>query len=191
MHTPETRSLDAPAPPGWYALFTRYQHEKAVAQALSSKGQEVYLPLHRSVRQWQDRTKQLWLPLFPGYVFLRGAMDRQLQILTTPGVIHIVGWGGRLAIIPQGQIDAVRQLVASNFAVRAHPYLRRGDRVRLKAGALAGLEGILVRDRGVARLVVSIEMLGQSAAVEIDVANVERIGPAPVRSQLQRIAISA
>jgi len=85
--------------PNWYALFTRHQHEKAVAFALSNKSHEVYLPLYRSVHRWQDRAKALWLPLFPCYVFIREGMDSQLQIFTPTGAIHIVRWGGRLGIL--------------------------------------------------------------------------------------------
>jgi transcription antitermination factor NusG len=175
----------------WYALFTRYQHEKSVAFALSNKSLEVYLPLYRSVRRWQDRAKQLWFPLFPCYVFVREGMDRQLQILTTPGVIHIVGWGGHPAIVPQTQLDAVRQIIESCLIVETHPYLQCGDRVRVKTGPLMGLEGILTRKKGVARLVVSMEMLGRAAAIEIDVLNVERIGPIPAPKLSHRISASA
>jgi len=175
----------------WYALFTRHQHEKSVAFALSNKSHEVYLPLYRSVRRWQDRAKALWLPLFPCYVFIREGMDRQLQILTTPGVIHIVKWGGRPAIVPKTQLDAIRQIVESCPKVETHPYLQSGDRVRVKSGPLMGLEGILTRKKGVARLVVSMEMLGRSAAVEIDGLNVERIGPIPVPKLPPRVSVSA
>jgi transcription antitermination factor NusG len=160
----------------WYALFTRHQHEKLVASSLSSKDFEIYLPLYCSVRRWQDRVKQLSLPLFPGYVFVREGMDRQLQLLTTPGVIHIVGWGGCPAIVPQAQLDAVRQMMESNLAIEANCYLECGDRVRVRAGPLAGLQGIFIRKKGLARLVVSVQMLGRSASVEIDICNVERIG---------------
>jgi transcription antitermination factor NusG len=189
MHAAETEIPSAPGTRNWHALFTRYQHEKAVASALSNKNHEVYLPLFHSVRQWQDRAKRLFLPLFPGYVFIRGGMDRQLQILTTPGIIRIVGWGGRPAIVPQNQLDAVRQIIESNLYVESHPFLQSGDRVRVKTGPLKGLEGILARKKREARLVVSMEMLGRSAAVEIEVLNVERIGafPAPKLSK----AISA
>ncbi len=173
----EMENHSATGPANWYALFTRHQHEKSVALALSNKKYEVYLPLYRSVRRWQDRAKQIWLPLFPCYVFIREGMDRQLQILTTPGMIHIVGWAGRPAIVPQAQLDAVRQIIESCLIVETHPYLQSGDRVRVKTGPLLGLEGILTRKKGEARLVVSMEMLGRSAAVEIDVLNVERIGP--------------
>src|SRR5579864_8442878 len=175
----ETGIQSATGAPNWYALFTRHQHEKSVAFALSKKSYEVYLPLFRSVRRWQDRAKALWLPLFPGYVFIREGMDRQLQILTTPGVIHIVKWGGRPAIVPPSQLNAIRQIIESCPSVETHPYLQSGDRVRVKTGPLMGLEGILTRKKGVARLVVSMEMLGRSAAVEIDGLNVERIGPIP------------
>src|SRR5271169_2907609 len=175
----------------WYALFTRHQHEKSVAIALSNKNHEVYLPLYRSVRQWQDRIKKIWLPLFPCYVFIREGMDRQHQILTTPGIINVVAWGGRPAIVPQSQLDAVKQIIESCLNVETHPYLQSGDRVRVKTGPLMGMEGILTRKKGLARLVISMEMLGRSAAVEIDVSNVERIGPFPaVKSSIRISAVA-
>jgi transcription antitermination factor NusG len=163
----------------WYALFTRYQHEKSAAFALSNKNYEVYLPLYSSVRRWQDRDKKVMSPLFPCYVFIHGGMDRQLPILTTPGVLHIVSYGGAPASVPQAQLDAVRRITESRLVFESHPYIHCGDRVRVKAGPLTGLEGILTRKKGVARLVVSLEMLGRSAAVEIDGVNVERIEPGP------------
>jgi transcription antitermination factor NusG len=175
----------------WYALLTRHQHEKSVASSLSNKSHEVYLPLYRSLRRWQDRAKQIWLPLFPCYVFIRGGMNRQLQIVTTPGVLSIVGWGGRPAIVAQAQLDAVRQIIECCLTVETHPYLQFGDRVRVKTGPLMGLEGILTRKKGLARLVISMELLGQSAAVEIDVWNVERIGPFLVPRTPNRMAASA
>jgi transcription antitermination factor NusG len=160
----------------WYALFTRYQHEKPVALALSSKNYEVYLPLCNSTRQWQDRSKQLWLPLFPSYVFIRGGMDRPLQIVSTPGVIHVVRFGGRPAIVSEEQLDAVRKILGSHAVVEPHPYLACGDRVRVKSGAMAGLEGILIRKKKIVQLVISMQMLGRSAAVEVEISNVERVG---------------
>jgi|HubBroStandDraft_3_1064219.scaffolds.fasta_scaffold466279_1 transcription antitermination factor NusG len=177
--------------PNWYALFTRHQFEKSVAFSLSNKNHEVYLPLYRSVRQWQDRSKQLWSPLFPSYLFIKEGMDRQLEILTTPGVLQIVSWGGHPAIVPQAQLDAVRQILESCLIVETHPYLRCGDRVRVKTGPLMGLEGILVRSKGLSRLVISMEMLGRSAAVEIDVLNVERVGPMQSPRAADRLSVSA
>lgn len=187
----ETGTRSAAGTPNWYALLTRHQHEKSVAFALSNKNHEVYLPLYRAVRQWQDRAKQLWLPLFPCYVFICEGMDRQLQILTTPGILQIVGWGGRPAIVPHMQLVAVRQILDSRFHVEASPYLQCGDRVRVKTGPLKGLEGILTRKKGTARLVISLEMLGRSAAVEIDVLNVERLEAFPALKVMYRVSASA
>jgi transcription antitermination factor NusG len=175
----------------WYALSTRHQYEKSVALALSNKNFEVFLPLCPSVRRWQDRAKLLSIPLFPGYLFIREGMDQQLQILTTPGVVRIVGWGGRPAVVPQVQLEAVKRIIESRFKVESHPFLERGDRIRVKTGPLAGLEGILARLKGATRLIVSIGMLGQSAAVEIDILSVERIGPLPVLAPSYRLSASA
>jgi transcription antitermination factor NusG len=164
----------------WHALYTRHQHEKPIARILSCRGHEVFLPLYAAAHQRQNRTKQLCLPLFPCYVFIRGGLDRQLQILSTPGVFTVVGWAGHPAIIPDDQIDDVRQIVESSILVEPHSYLKCGDRVRVRSGALLGLEGILARKKNLFRLVVSLEMLGRSAAVEIDISCLERLGPSPI-----------
>jgi transcription antitermination factor NusG len=164
----------------WHALYTRHQHEKPIARILSSKGHEVFLPLYATAHRWKDRTKELRLPLFPSYVFIRGGLDRQLQILSTPGVFHVVGWAGRPAVIPDSQIDDVRQIIGSPIRVQPHPYLVCGDRVRITSGTLQGLEGILVRKKNLFRLIISLEMLGRSAAVEIDFSCVERVDPSPI-----------
>jgi transcription antitermination factor NusG len=177
--------------PDWYALFVRYQHEKFVALGLSNKNIETYLPLCNSTRQWQDRAKQLWLPLFPSYVFVRENARNQLQIVSTPGVIHIVRFGGRPAIVSQSQINAVRKILGGHHVVEPHPYVSAGDRVRVKTGPLAGLEGILTRKKNRAQLVISMEMLGRSASVEIELSNAERIGPkttSPVRNHTAAVA---
>jgi transcription antitermination factor NusG len=186
-----TQPQAMPAERNWHAIFTRYQFEKSVAASLSGKGHEIYLPLYHSSRHWQDRTKRLWLPLFPGYVFIREGLDQQFQIVTTPGVVSIVGWAGRPAIVPQDDLDAIRQIIESRVQVVSHPFLQRGDRVRVKSGPLMGLEGILTRAKGVARLVVSIEMLGRSAAVEIDSRNAERIGPFAIPMLPRRVSAFA
>jgi transcription antitermination factor NusG len=167
----------------WHALYTRHQHEKPVARMLSGKGHDVFLPLYTATRKWQNRTKQLCLPLFPCYVFIRGGLDRQPQILSTPGVFAVVGWAGRPAIIPDDQIEDVRQIVESSILVEPHPYMTCGDRVRIRSGTLQGLEGILVRKKNLFRLIISLEILGRSAAVEIDTSCLETVAPAPYATQ--------
>jgi transcription antitermination factor NusG len=173
---------------GWYALYTRHQCEKVVSQALSAKGFEAFLPQYRAIHRWKDRRKELLLPLFPNYVFIRGGLDRMLNILTTPGVHSIVAWAGRPADIPQEEIDAVRRLVNSSLRIEPHPFLKCGDWVRIKSGPLEGIQGILVRKKSAFRLVLSVQMLAQSASVEVDVSVVERVRGAEVdREDMLRI----
>jgi len=160
---------------GWYALYTRHQCEKVVCQALSDKGFDAFLPQYRAIHPWKDRRKELFLPLFPNYVFIRGGLDRMLNILTTPGVHSFVAWAGRPADIPQEEIDAVRRLVDSSLRIEPHPFLKCGDWVRIKSGPLEGIQGILVHKRSAFRLVLSVEMLAQSASVEVDISVVERV----------------
>lgn len=157
----------------WYALYTRHQHEKTVAWMLSGKGFEVFLPVYAAAHRWQDRVKRLSLPLFPGYVFIRSALDRRIHARVTPGVIHFVP-GDRPIPIAQAEIDGLRQLGASRTAVQPHPFLKAGDWVRVKIGPLEGIEGILTHWKGGYRLVLSVDLLQQSAAVEIDASIVER-----------------
>jgi transcription antitermination factor NusG len=163
----------------WYALCTRHQHEKTVAQSLAGKGFEAFLPLYRTLHQWKDRTKQLSLPLFPGYIFLRAGRDRHIQVLTTPGVFHFVSSADRAVSIEQAEIDFVRRLTDRGSKVEPHPFLRAGDRVRVKTGPLADLEGILTYWKGAFRLVLSVELLRQAASVEVDAARVERVAYPP------------
>lgn len=159
----------------WYALYTRHQHEKLVAEMLLNKNFHVFLPLYEATHRWKDRTKKLSLPLFPSYVFIRGGLDRQLQMMMTPGVHSIVANAGHALPIPDEQIDAVRRLVEGPLRAEPHPFLKCGDKVRVTSGPLQGIEGILVRKKNLTRLVLSVEMLAKSIAVEIDAWRVERI----------------
>lgn len=159
----------------WWALYTRHQHEKVVAEILCAKGFEVFLPLHESIRRWKDRQKVLSLPVFPCYVFVRGGLKRRLQVVTTPGVHTILNHGDRVAIIPEAEIDAIRRAMDARFRMEPHPFIRCGDRVRVMRGSLQGLEGILVRKKNQFRLVLSVDMLAKSVAVEIDATDVEPV----------------
>ena len=156
----------------WCAVYTRHQHEKTVSEVLESKGFEVFLPLYESTRRWKDRRKVLSLPLFPCYVFVRGAIERRLPVLTTPGVHMIINRGERIATVPEEEIDAIRRTVESQFRVEPHPFLRCGERVRVVRGSLEGVEGVLIRKKNLYRLVLSVDMLAQSVAVEIDALDV-------------------
>jgi transcription antitermination factor NusG len=159
----------------WYVIYTRHQHEKTVAQILSSKGFEIFLPLYAAVHRWKDRDKQLSLPLFPCYVFLKGGMDRRFDIVTTPGMYSFVGVQNRAEAIPAEEIEAIRRVVESPVRVEPHPFLKCGDRVRVKSGPLEGVEGILTRKKNLFRLVLSVELLRQAVALDIDAYLVEKI----------------
>jgi len=172
----------------WCAIYTRHQHEKAIAQTLSAKGLEVFLPLYNATRRWKDRTMHLSLPLFPCYLFLRGMEERRLEVVTTPGIVSILGINGEAAAIPESEIESVRKVIEWGNRVEPHPFPRCGDRVRVISGALQGLEGILVRKKNLYRLVLSVEMLERSAAVEVDVSAVERVGRSPHSSPWGREA---
>jgi transcription antitermination factor NusG len=159
----------------WWVLYTRHQHEKAVAEVLSTKGFEVFLPLYDSIRRWKDRKKMLSLPLFPCYVFVRGGLDRRLQVVTTPGVHMILFHGEQVAMVPEVEIEAIRRAVEGPFRVEPHPFLKCGERVRVTRGSLEGVEGILIRKKNLYRLVLSVDMMAQSVAVEIDATDVEPV----------------
>ena len=178
MTQPTAQTLFSTSPsiaPAWYAVYTRHQHERAIAQHLANKGIETFLPLYSTVHRWKDRNKQISTPLFPCYVFLRGNRERKLDIVSTPGVVGLIGSSSGPSEIPSCEIESVRRAVESSSTIAPHPFLASGDRVRIKFGALEGTEGILVRCKNLFRLVLSVEMLGRSAAVEVDIAAVERI----------------
>ena len=162
--------------PRWYALYTRHQHEKSVALSLRGKGLEVFLPLYTAVHRWKDRDKRLVLPLFPCYLFLQNPAERWQPVLATPGVHSVVGFARRPATIPAVEIEAIQRVVGSCLKLEPHPFLRLGDRVRLRAGPLENLEGLLIRKKSTWKLVVSVEMLQRSVAVEVDATMVEPVG---------------
>jgi transcription antitermination factor NusG len=154
--------------PQWYALTVKPNHEKAAAQALGCKSLESFLPLYHSRRRWSDRIKELDLPLFAGYVFCRFAEGERAQVLATPGVTSVVGFGSQPAPVTEEEIRAVRTMIASGLPLGPWPYLRVGERVRIEAGPLSGLEGILTQVKDVWRVVVSVELLQRSVAAEVD-----------------------
>jgi transcription antitermination factor NusG len=135
---------------------------------LCGKGYEAYLPLYRSGRRWSDRVKQLDLPLFPGYLFCRFDVLDRLPILTTPGVISVVGAGKTPIPVDDEEIEAVRAILRSGLAARPCPFLQVGSKVYIERGPLTGLEGIIANTDKVYRLIVSVNLLQRSVAVEID-----------------------
>ena len=154
----------------WFALRVRSRYENTVATILGGKGYEWFLPLYKSRRPWSDRIKEIQLPLFPGYVFCRFNVQKRLPILTTPGVVAIVGIGKCPIPVDDGEIAAIQATVRSGLPSRPWPFLEIGQRVRVEYGPLCGLEGILVDLKGQHRLVLSVNLLQRSVAVEVDSA---------------------
>jgi transcription antitermination factor NusG len=176
MLTAETFQSGSPDACPWWAVYTRHQHEKVVADILSAKGFEVFLPLYESTRRWKDRRMVLSLPLFPCYLFVRGGVDRKLQVVTTPGIHMILCRGENIAVIPDQEIAAIQRAVDGRSRVEPHPFLKCGTRVRVIRGSLEGVEGILTRKKNLYRLVLSVDMLAQSVSVEVHADDVVPCG---------------
>jgi transcription antitermination factor NusG len=161
--------------PRWYAAYTSANHEKRVAEQFGVRSVEHFVPLYESVRRWKDRKVRLQLPLFPGYVFVRLVLRDRLQVLQVPGVARLVGFNGLPCALPDSEIEALKAGLASGVRAEPHPFLTAGRRVRVTAGPLEGLQGIVVRRKNRLRLVISLELIHRAAAVEIEAADLERI----------------
>jgi transcription antitermination factor NusG len=161
----------------WFALQTRARHEKVVVQRLSDRGVTTFLPLVRQVHRWSDRLKTVDLPLFGCYVFakLPPRDDERLRVLLVDGVMKFVGPRGQGIPIPEEQIDSIRTLVDEQLPYCYYPFLNIGQRVRIRSGALDGVEGILVSRIGERTLVVSLDAIQRSLAVRIEGYDVEPI----------------
>jgi len=159
----------------WYALYTCPRHEKSVAHQIKQRSIACFLPLYRSVRRWKDRRKMLELALFPGYVFVQMAVQDRLRVLQLPSAVRLVSFNGQPAILPDAEIDGLRQRLSRGVCVEPHPYLRVGRRVRVCGGPMQGLEGIIVRRKDRCRLVFSLDLIMRSVAVEVDESDVEPV----------------
>lgn len=169
----------------WFALRVKPRHEKTAAWALRLKGFEEFLPLYRARSRWSDRIKELELPLFPRYIFCKFTPPERLRVLTTPGVQVVVGNGSTPVPVAAAEIAAIEAIIESGVAAQPWPFLLAGHLVRIVAGPLAGLEGVLLEVKNQFRLLVSVTLLQRSVAVEIDPLSVIPIGaarrpPAPV-----------
>jgi transcription antitermination factor NusG len=156
----------------WYAAYTCAQHEKRVAAELGMRQVEHFLPLYSSVRRWKDRRVQLDLPLFPGYVFVRLALRDRLRVLQVPSVVRLVGFNGLPTALPDEEMEILRSGHCQSLHAEPHPFLTVGRRVRITGGPFAGLEGVLKRKKSSLRVVVSLELIQRSVAVDVDAADV-------------------
>lgn len=161
----------------WYALHTRPRHEKVVEQRLNERGVATFLPIVTEVHRWSDRKKSVQLPLFSCYIFAKFAPNRteRLRVLRVDGVLGLVGSHHEGAPIPEDQIHAVQAVVERAIPWSSHPFLKVGQRVRIRGGALNGLEGILVSRNGSDTLVISVDAIQRSLAVRVEGYQIEAI----------------
>ncbi len=162
----------------WYAVYTCPCHEKQVAEHWTVRRIERFLPLYRLARRWKDgRTVTRDMPLFPGYLFVHASRADRASILGTPGVLSIVGTTRGATSLPRGEIESIR-CGLHLYNATPHLFLNVGERARIRSGALAGMQGIVVRHKNSARIVLTIELIMKSVAVEIDLADLEPLRPA-------------
>jgi transcription antitermination factor NusG len=161
--------------PQWFALWTRSRHEKIVRDQLEKKSDvDVFLPTIGKWSRWKDRKKKIDWPLFPGYVFARFVLDDRVGILKVDGVVQIISNNGIMSAIPDEEIDSIRTLVESELAYDPVPLIKEGDMVKVTSGPLKGVVGRLITKKGAqARLVLSVDLIGQAVSVEVDAADVK------------------
>jgi len=158
--------------PAWYAVWTRSRHEQVVREQLERKGIEAFLPTITKWSRWKDRKKQIDWPLFPGYCFVRFNGADRLPVLKCTGVVNIVSFDGEIVPIPEQEIDGIRRLVESDLQFDPCPLVREGMMVEVMHGPLKGVVGRLMRKNEKARLVLSVDLIGQAVSVEVDAADV-------------------
>lgn len=169
--TPEAHYLQ----PHWYAVYTRSRHEKTVATQLGDRSVDYFLPLYDTVRKWKNGRFHVQLPLFPGYLFVHIPLRERLRVLQVPGVVSIVGFKGEPAPLPRNDIEMIRDALTNGVQAGPHPYLRVGSRVRVKSGPLEGMRGILSRKKGHPRVIVSVDLIMRSIAIDIDASEIEPV----------------
>jgi transcriptional antiterminator NusG len=156
----------------WYALWTRSRHEQVVREQLLKKDVEAFLPTITRWSRWKDRKKKIDWPLFPGYCFARFERASALTVLKCTGVVNIVSFDGKPAAIPEQEIESIRRLVASDLKYDPCPFIHEGSMVEVVHGVLKGVVGRLMRKGAHARLILSVDLIGQAVSVEVDAADV-------------------
>jgi len=161
----------------WYALYTRSRFEKKMLGDLTDRSIEVFLPMREILSRWKDRKKRIWIPLFPGYIFVHqiDTPENRYRVLNIPGAVRFVGTEGHAQPVPEDQIESVRRFLESDIAVDPYPYMQPGARVEVIAGPLKGIRGILVEKRGRFRFVIQVDLIRQAVSVEIDASDVRPV----------------
>lgn len=167
----------APEESNWYAIYTKSRHEKWVAGQLQQQNVDTFLPLLEQIHRWSDRRSKVEVPMFSCYAFVRivQTAEERLRILRTPGVFGFVGSEREGTAIPHEQIENLRTALREKIPCAVHPFIRTGQRVRIRGGSLNGVEGILVRQGGEQSVVISVELLRRSVSIRVDGYGIELV----------------
>jgi len=159
----------------WFAAYTRSRHEHCVAQQLRMKEVEHLLPTYERVARWSDRVKRSRAPLFPGYLFVHVADAERVRVLQTDGVVNLVSRAGKAVPLSAGEVELLRVCCSQAHSIEPHPYLKIGQRVRVKHGPFCGWEGTLLEKQNSRRLVIAIEQIMKAVAINIDGVDIEAV----------------
>lgn len=173
----------------WYAGYTAARHEKRVADHFAQRGVEHFLPLYETIHRWNNGRHRVQLPLFPGYIFVRIALQDRLRVLEVPGFVRLVGFNSLPLPLPEVDINSMREALTRGVLAEPYPYLTVGTRVEIRNGPLQGMTGILLRRQNRCRVVISVDLIMRSMAVEVeasDVAPLRRATLHPVLNQTAR-----
>jgi transcription antitermination factor NusG len=171
LEHPEGRAIPRPQ---WYALYTRSRFEKKMLSELTDRRIEVFLPMREILSRWKDRKKRIWIPLFPGYVFVNhiDTPENRFRILNIPGAVRFVGFEGYADPVPEDQIQYIRKFLESSIAIDPYPYIQIGARVEVIAGPLKGIKGLMIEKRGRFRFILQVDLIRQAISIEIDASDV-------------------
>jgi transcription antitermination factor NusG len=156
----------------WYAGYTASRHEKRVAEHFAQRGVEYFLPLYETIHRWNNGRHRVKLPLFPGYIFVRIALRDRLRVIEVPGFVRLVGFNSLPHPLPEADINKMKEALNKGVLAEPYPYLTVGTRVEIRNGPMQGMTGILLRRQNKWRVVISVDLIMRSMAVEVEASDV-------------------
>jgi transcription antitermination factor NusG len=163
----------------WYAGYTASRHEKRVAEHFAQRGVEHFLPLYETIHRWNNGRHRVQLPLFPGYIFVRIALQDRLRVIEVPGFVRLVGFNSLPHPLPEADINRMKEALNKGVLAEPYPYLTVGTRVEIRNGPMQGMTGILLRRQNKCRVVISVDLIMRSMAVEVEASDVVPVRNSP------------
>ena len=156
----------------WYAGYTASRHEKRVAEHFAQRGVEHFLPLYETIHRWNNGRHRVQLPLFPSYIFVRIALRDRLRVIEVPGFVRLVGFNSLPYPLPEADINRMKEALKKGVLAEPYPYLTAGTRVEIRNGPMQGMTGILLRRQNKCRVVISVDLIMRSMALEVEAGDV-------------------